>query len=218
MAQTIYDYNFTRRPVIANFPVNTKYLKRRKNLKDVFLYWNNEQMTPSNLMEFAKENHKAGKEGQTLIIIDEAQVIFNSRSFTDKGRNEWCKFFQLHRHYGFNVILATQNDRMIDRQIRCLCEYEFVHRKVNNFGIGGVIVGVLAMGTVFSCTEHWYGAREKLGTTFFKGKKKLYRLYDSYIDFNDSGTAEVKELQPAEKKEEVKESKSSEDWDYPFFN
>lgn len=221
LAQTIYDYNFTGRSVIANFPINVKYLKQRKHKRLSFEYWNNEKLTPNNLMNYAKENHKAGKEGQTLIIIDEAQVVFNSRSFNDKGRKEWCNFFQLHRHYGFNVVLATQNDRMIDRQIRCLCEYEFVHRKLNNFGIGGAIVGFLFMGTVFSCTEHWYGAREKIGTTFFKGKRKLYRLYDSYIDFKDLEKTEIVE----EKKENnhsnsviKKDSVKKENWDYPYYN
>ena len=78
------------------------------------------------------DNHKIGKEGQTLVVIDECQIIFNCRDFGRKDRNAWVTFFAQHRKLGFNVILITQSDRMLDRQIRSLVEEEVKHRKLNN--------------------------------------------------------------------------------------
>jgi zona occludens toxin (predicted ATPase) len=40
------------------------------------------ELTPNYLYKYAKLNHKKGKEGQTWIIIDECQLIFNSRLVT----------------------------------------------------------------------------------------------------------------------------------------
>ena len=52
-----------------------------------------------------------------MIVIDEAQCIFNSRDWNGKGivhsalkkqpdsRMDWIKFFSQHRKFGFNVIL-----------------------------------------------------------------------------------------------------------------
>ena len=81
------------------------------------------------------ERHKSGKpvEGQFLLVIDECQIMFNSREWNVKNRTEWCIFFQEHRKYGYNIILITQFNRLVDRQIRSLVEFEIVHRDISNF-------------------------------------------------------------------------------------
>ena len=38
--------------------------------------------------------------------------------------------FSQHRKLGYRVILIAQFDRMLDRQIRSVLEYEYIHRKV----------------------------------------------------------------------------------------
>ena len=103
------------RNVIANFILN---LKDVKGIKGDFLYVPDEDITVSFLYEYALAFHKKGKEAQTYLIIDEAGRLFNPRDFGAPNRRDWCKFFSLHRHLGFNVILVSQNDRLIDRQIR----------------------------------------------------------------------------------------------------
>lgn len=79
---------------------------------------------------------------------------------------EWIKFFTQHRKLGYNFIVISQSDRMIDKQIRSLFEYEIKHRKVNNFKIGKL----LPMST-FVGVSYWYGVSEKLGAEFFTYKK-----------------------------------------------
>lgn len=61
-------------------------------------------------------------EGSGLLILDEAQLVFNSRKW-DKNF-DWIEFFTQHRKLGWNVILIAHSIEMIDSQIRPLAEYE----------------------------------------------------------------------------------------------
>lgn len=167
--------------VIANFPIKLDLIKPNKK-KDLgkFIYLENDKLTVKFLTEFALKNHTKGIEGQTLIVFDEAQAKFNSRDFRSIDRQDYNHFFSLHRHLGYNVILITQNDRLIDKQIRCLIEYEVKHRKINNFKT----IGKLLPFCTFACITYWYGIREKVNCEFFTYKKKLSALYDSYALFD----------------------------------
>lgn len=81
--------------------------------------------------------------------------------------------------------MVTQFDRLVDRQIRSLVEYEVKHRKVNNFGTGGFFLTLLSFGhPVFAAIEYWYGVKEKSGMTMMIGRKKYYAMYDSYKLFD----------------------------------
>lgn len=171
--------------IIANFAVDydaIKPLPRRK--KGAFIYAENWELSVEGLMGFARNFHrkKDGKilEGQTVIIIDECQMMFNARSWTAKSRNEWCSFFTQHRKFGYDVILISQFDRLVDRQIRSLIEYEYKHRKINNFKAFGKLLGFLCGGNLFIYIICWYGINEKVSHEFFRGKKKYYKLYNSY--------------------------------------
>lgn len=163
--------------VIANFPVVTSKIK---GCNGKFIYKSNNELTSKFLIDFARKNHVKGKEGQTLIIIDEAQALFNPRDFARSDRRDYNTFFSLHRHLGYNVILVTQNDRLLDRQIRCLIEYEVRHRKINNFKT----IGMLIPFKTFACISYWYGVKERLGVEFFIYRKTLSNLYDSYALFD----------------------------------
>ena len=77
----------------------------------------------------------------------------------------------------------AQFDRMLDRQIRGLIEYEHVHRKVANAGLMGAFVGFLFRGNLFVCIEKWYPIKETIETSFFFTSKYIYGLYDSYNHF-----------------------------------
>ena len=201
VAKKIYDYNFIGKNIICNFPINENVLRKKKNGRGKFIYKNNMEITPQYLVDYAKKNCVKGKENQVLLIIDEAQVLFNAREWNVNNRKEWNEFFQLHRHYGYNVILVTQFDRLIDRQIRSLVEYEIMHRKINNYGIAGAIVGLLSGGALFVRIETWYGAKQRIGSSFFRGNRKLYKLYDSYMSFEDD-TEEKEEVKQNEKIQE----------------
>lgn len=169
--------------VLANFPINTDLISRKgkRKIRD-FVYLMNDELTVPYLKEYAEKHHKAGKESQSLIIIDEGGIMFNPRDAKAFDRKEWINFFMVHRHYGFDVIIAAQHDRLIDRQIRSFFEYDVKHRKVNNFGWIGLVLKLLRI-PLFVAVEYWYSVRVKNGHEFFRYRKRDSKLYDTMMLF-----------------------------------
>jgi zona occludens toxin (predicted ATPase) len=184
----------------VNIDVNNKSISKGKKKKGRFVYVPITEITPKYLYEYAFKNHKKGKEGQTLIILDECQIIFNPREFQRTGRSDWILFFTKHRHLGYNVIMISQFDRLVDRQIRSLFEYEVKHRKVNNRGLM-----MFLPFTLFSMVTYWYGVKLVVGWEFMRYQKKVAAIYDSYVMYDEfkelmleSGMdIEVEDPQPA---------------------
>lgn len=197
-ASCIYWALKRNKPVVCNFPVNLQNVsKRQKDLP--FFDLSNTNMTPDWLITFSHiyfwSTGKPIKEGSITLIIDECQLLFNAREWQQTGRSEWLSFFTQHRKYGYDIILVAQFDRMIDRQIRSLIEYEYVHRKVSNFGLGGFFLNLFAGGKLFVGVKVWYPLKEKIGSDFFRAKKKYYSLYDTFDTFG-SDSAPVPEVGP----------------------
>lgn len=181
-AQVIYYTLLRNKPVICNFSINLDYVKH----SDKFVYQDNTKLTPAYLVDYARRywGDNPVREGELTVFIDEAQMMFNARSWDASDRAGWNKFFQVHRHYGYDIILVAQFDRMIDRQIRSLIEYEVVHRKVSNMGIKGKLLCTLFLSPkLFVYVKIWYPMKEKVGSEFFRAHKKFYRLYDTYGTF-----------------------------------
>lgn len=174
--------------VIGNFDLNVANIKGRK--KGKYISVNNDRLLPQRLIKFSemyRKHYMKGKsmpEGKFLLVIDECQILFNSREWQMSGRNAWLSFFTQHRKLGFDIILVSQFDRMIDRQIRSLIEYELIHRKVNNYGVVGKVLGLLCGGSLFVCVKMWYPMKERLSAEFFIGHKKYFRMYDTYKMFD----------------------------------
>lgn len=185
-ARVIYQSLKVGIPVVANFEINTEKIKRKKS---EFVFVENYKLTPEYLIDYAMRysDGKRIKEGSLLLVIDECQLIFNAREWNVKGRSGWLSFFTQHRKFGYDVILVAQFDRMIDRQIRSLIEYEQVHRKVSNYGTGGKILSFLSGGSLFVSVKVWYPMKEKVGSEFFKARKQYYSLYDTYNTFVPCG-------------------------------
>lgn len=181
-ARTIYNWCRLRKPILCNFPVNTDKI-RLWGPKDV-RYIPNEKLDPDYLVEIAKEHFKGKrvKEDSILLMIDEAQLMFNSRDWVAKGRSRWTWFFSMHRHFGYFIILCAQFDRMLDRQVRCLIEYEYLHRKVSNLGWRGWFLSfvMLSPGKLFSKVCIWYPMGERVNGQLYKAQKKYYNIYDTF--------------------------------------
>lgn len=171
-------------PVIANFSICTEKIKGKKIGQ--FSEVSNNELSPDYLMSYSMRYFEGRRvrEGEILLIIDECQLLFNSREWNVKGRAEWLAFFTQHRKYGYDIILVAQFDRMIDRQIRSLIEYEQIHRKVSNFGLKGKILSFLMGGNMFVSVKMWYPLKEKVSSEFFRARKKYYALYDTYGNFS----------------------------------
>lgn len=183
-AQDVISWLRRGKGLIANFPVNEKAVGKCKSHAE---YWDNPELTVQRLVQYAVEHRQLGKESSTLLIVDEAQIKFNCRDLQRKDRQDWVNFFSQHRKLGFDVILITQLDRMIDRQIRGMVETEFKHRKLNNYGAGGVILSVLTgFSKWFITIEYWYGGNKlKLSQRVFKYRKQYGEISDSYRLFAD---------------------------------
>lgn len=171
---------YKKLPVVCNFPINegTKGYER-------FSYVDNARLTPQYLYDYAMA-YWAGdpvREDYILLVVDEAQLLFNSRDWGQKDRMAWIEFLSQHRHYGYKVVFVCQFDRMIDRQIRALVEYEYVHRRLGNFGWKGKAICLLFGGELFVCSKRFYGLKEFIGAEYMRKHKKYFRLYDSYSTF-----------------------------------
>ena len=188
---TLYWWIRAGRPCICNFALATDKIKHSRTQD--FHFVREDELMPAYLIKFAQEHiKKTGKvkEGSILLVIDECQRMFNARDWGQKGRQDWLSFFTLHRHLGYDIILIAQFDRMLDRQIRALIEYEYIHRKVSNFGWKGKLLSCLAFGNLFVTVKVWYPMKEKVGSEWFRAKKRYYGLYDTFATFDGVGQAE----------------------------
>ena len=198
-AKNIYNGLIKGTNVIANFDINFSVFPKRKRKKlGDFVFLDNSELDPDLFMIYALANHRRNTnghivEGQSVIILDECQILFNSRDWNAKDRMAWATFFTQHRKYGFDVILITQFDRLIDRQIRSLVEYQIIHRKVSNFKSLGFLLGLPFGGNVFVAVTQWYGMRERIDCSWFVLHKKYASLFDSYKIF--TAPAELGDLE-----------------------
>lgn len=168
------------KPVIGNFPCDlSKYPKAN------YTYVPNYELTPDYLMKYSREffKDKPIREGKILLVIDECQLMFNSRDWQQKGRNAWLSFFTQHRKFGYDITLIAQFDRMIDKQLRGVIEYEYVHRKLSNYGFGGKIMSLLFGGNTFVVVQMWYPLKLKIGQEFVHARKRFFSIYDTFGTF-----------------------------------
>lgn len=179
-ASDVYWRIRTGKPTIANYDVNAAAVKGSGE----FVYVSNLDLTPQFLRDYANNYYRTHRfaEGSICLYVDEAQLLFNCRDDNlAVKRKDWIDFFTQHRKYGYDIILIAQFDRMLDRQIRSLIEYEYIHRKVSNFGWRGWIL--LPFTGPHCYVKVWYPMKEKVGCEFFRVKKRYFKLYDSYKDF-----------------------------------
>lgn len=169
--------------VICNRPINMDVVsKNGKKKVGEFIYKTNVELTVDYLIDYAFKNHKAGVEGQTLVVIDEAGRLFNCREFGSWDRGAWLDFFALHRYYGYDFLMSSQHDRQIDRQIRYMIEYETKFKKANNFKFIGFLF-TLCRVKLFVGVKKWYGENLRIGSEMFIYRKRDGKLYDTMMLF-----------------------------------
>ena len=195
VAREIYNYlTFYKKNIITNIYINldkVQGIKRDKkgNIKKIkhksignYIYKNIHELSVEYLIAYSEHYHKHGKEGQTILIIDEAQTRFNPR-MNPIDRLSWVHFFVEHRHLGFDVIVISPNLRLIDRQIRYNFEYEVQHRKANNNGI----LGLLLPFKLFVAVTVWANSKDVAFSEMYLLRKKYISIYDSYADADVTG-------------------------------
>lgn len=188
--RTIRDYlKYKKGLVISNYKV---VCDERWN--GSFKYCENNELQPASLVLWAADwwsSHKFCENG-ILLVIDECQLIFNSRTWSDRDRLEWIKFFSQHRKYGYKVIFIAQSDAMIDKQIRAVIEYDVVHRKISSFGLVSLVLKVFTFSSWFIAITRYYALNEVIEREFFRYSKKISRMYNSYDTFENKKPAELR--------------------------
>lgn len=168
-------------PVIANFEIGVE----REDWSSRVTYLPNSGITADYLVGFARDywSGRKFKEDGILLVLDEAQLLYNSRLWNESGRMEMLQFYSQHRKYGYKVILIAQSFDMIDKQFRTLIEYEVNHRKVSNYGLWGAVMRLVAFGEIFYACRYYALSHTKLDGQFFRYSRKVARMYNSYSTF-----------------------------------
>jgi hypothetical protein len=200
-ARKIQEQLLRKRGVIANSPINEDIVtKNGKKSIGRFTYLRNDKLTVDYLKAYAKQYHKVAVEGQTIVVIDEAGTMFNSREASARDRKEWLDFFAIHRHYGFDIILIAQHHMQLDRQIRYKIEFDVKHKKANNFKSPGLILSLMQI-KMFAAVTYWFGEKERIGAEIFKFRKQDALLYKTMMLFDDDEQEEPN-VQLAQTKDE----------------
>lgn len=184
-AERLYWWLRAGKPAICNFEINLKRVRKRNPERLPFTYLENGKLKVETLIEYSRKffEGKRIEEDSIMLVIDEAQLIFNAREWSKAGRDKWLSFFSQHRKYGYYIILVAQYDRMIDRQIRSMIEYEYIHRKMSNFGLKGKALSLVMGGHMFVAVCVWYAMKERTGAELFRAKRRYYSLYDTFGSF-----------------------------------
>lgn len=184
------------RPVVANFPYRGDLVYHGKDsvtgFPSVFFECSTCDLDPIKLREWALAywGTKTVIEDHILLVIDEAQLLFNSREWAKKDRSAWLSFFTQHRKLGYRILLCCQFDQMLDKQIRACVEYQHIHRKISDGVWLARLVSLLFLNRLFVTVKVWYAMKETVDHEFFIAKKMYYRLYSTHalLDGGEAGT------------------------------
>lgn len=131
-------------------------------------------------------------EGRGKLILDEAHRWLNTRGLDKEHHDDGSAMTPLeirqerkrivnhlsgHRHYGFDVILATQSDKSLDTQSRELHEYHSEVRNIRKLPW----IGFFLRFNFFIRKTVWNDrARTKAGLENYWLSKSLARLYSTH--------------------------------------
>jgi hypothetical protein len=128
------------------------------------------------------------QEGQGLLILDECQLIFNSRKW--EKNMDWIEFFTQSRKLGWDILLVAHTIDMIDSQIRPLIEFEARFRNLQKVRLP--IIGLpLSPIPLFMIVYRYAGLGPGASNIAKKDLAPLplwaARLYDSLLVFSRDG-------------------------------
>lgn len=124
--------------------------------------------------------YQAMREGKGLLILDEAQLLFNSRQWA--SNRQWIEFFTQHRKLGWNVLLIAHHIQMIDKQVRPLVEMESRFRNLKNIHLPLIPIPlspVNAFLVIRFYAGHGPGAGMVHNRNLYFLDMRLARLYDT---------------------------------------
>lgn len=207
MAEKIYKQIKRGKNVIANFEINMDYFEKCRHPEKLgkFIYVSNAELTTQAYLNIKPTEKKfsyidglwgyalnfhdlsdKGKKVQTILILDECALLFNSRTFSARDRLAWLDLFVNHRKLRYDIYLIAQDEKQIDKQIREMFQKEVECRDVGKIKIFGKFLSLLAGGSLFVRINRDYtlvsgfskkNARES--ARYYTGRK-YFKFYDSY--------------------------------------
>lgn len=175
------------RPVIANFDISKDAPVSPEVRNQYYHYIPNEEMSAGAITSIAEDfwlnSGRDFEEDYITLVIDECQLLFNSRLWQQSTRMQYLEFLSQSRKYGIKVLLISQATKMVDNQFRMLIEVEHNHRRVASFGPLGAALAIPFGGRLFLIVRYLYQCSERLGMSWFRGARADLRMYDSYARF-----------------------------------
>jgi hypothetical protein len=132
------------------------------------------------------------KENRGLAVLDEAHQWLNARTWDAdetgqtstkaeavRRRLDIIKFFATHRHFGWKIVLITQDEANLDRQVRGLFEVMTHLKNLRRYKVLGLFP--IVPFNVFVAVTHWHdNDKSRLGVETYLLNKKLARCYDTF--------------------------------------
>ena len=129
-------------------------------------------------------------EARGVMVLDEAHNWINARTWdsdeTGKaaGKGEAVRrrlaivrFFSQHRKLGWDILLITQDEANIDRQVRSLFEYHVKLKNVRNFKVMGIRI---CPCNLFIALWFWNDkSKTRVKVQSYRLVKPIARLYDT---------------------------------------
>lgn len=175
------------RPVIANFPLGNDAPVDYDVRGAMYHFIPNDEMSASAIISIAdrfwSESGRDFQEDYITLVLDECQLLFNSRLWNQSTRMQYLEFLSQSRKYGIKVLLIAQATKMIDNQFRMLIEVEHNHRRISSMGPLGYAASLPFGGRLFLIVRYLYQCSERLGRDLFRGSKADIMMYDSYARF-----------------------------------
>ncbi|MBF0644877.1 hypothetical protein HTZ97_13690 [Desulfuromonas acetoxidans] len=161
-----------------------------------------EQAT-TELIPLAKGKISQQFEGHGLLLLDESQLLFNSRDW--QKNMDWIVFFSQSRKKKWDIMMVAHNLEMIDKQIRDFIEYDVRFRNLNKVKIPLLqlpITSFLPWDNLFLSIWRYYGIAAGSGNIFQRSLSRLdlweAQLYDSMKIFRkDEKLPSISEAGPA---------------------
>lgn len=175
------------RPVIANFPLSDSAPVPDQN-RSYYTYLPNEDMSATRIQSLCNRywdsSGRPFREDYITLFVDECQLLFNSRLWSQKSRMSYLEFLSQSRKYGVKVVLIAQATKMVDNQFRMLIEIEHNHRRISSMGPAGALLAAPLGGRLFLIVRYLYQCNERLGMQLFRGVRRDLLMYDSYARFD----------------------------------
>lgn len=172
-------------PVLANFALGKDAPVAKREL---FTYIPNEDMSAKRMQDFALDwwSTHDFREGGLQLYLDECQLLFNSRNWSQAGRMAYLEFLSQSRKYGYHIVMIAQSAKMVDNQFRMLVDVEHNHRRVRSMGPFGAAVSLLFGGKLFMCVRYLFQSHERLGMSMRTYHRKDGLMYDSFAKFEQT--------------------------------